>query len=455
MLVHAVGLAREAKQHVGDGTVNMKKTKNPVAKHARTFNKATVMTDRKKREKAGYTKHKNAHENVDATTKERDKAQLKLRHAKQRHTLSVNQEKEKERVKNEAMEEGRAVTWTSGEKPDKKYLYAVIIDGKEEGTYHSLNQAKRVVTNLKKVASYRKYSIKRMKRTGAYTHESVEQVDELKRSTIATYAMASSADRLKSAVDAYDYDNKAKNKKQSKAAQQSYKKMASDSRARKDKRQKGIDLAMKKLDRVRKEEVEQVDEVYLNVMKTHAGETFRSGTFTTKKQADDHHWKMTQAKDKRGKKVFKSIETTKEEVEQVAESQVLSNKRRELSAKMFGDVKYLNPAQRKELDKAAKAAVKADREAKKAAPKKVTKTSKGKTHTGSGDPADRNLIMQLRKAQDVDGKMDIQVTPTGKTVRLPKSQIDALLKKHDGLGKPVDKRKFKIMLTKALRAKAK
>ena len=221
----------------------MKKTKNPVARHARTFNKATVMTDRKKREKAGYTKHKNAHENVDRATKERDKARLTLKHAKQRHTLSVNQEKEKERVRYE-------------------------------------------------------------------------------------------------------------------------------------------------------------------------------------------------------------------EVEQVTESQVLSNKKKELSPKMFGDVKYLNPAQRKELDKAAKAAVKADREAKKAAPKKVTKTSKGKTHTGSGDSADRNLIMQLRKAQDVDGKMDIQVTPTGKTVRLPKSQIDSLLKKHDGLGKPVDKRKFKIMLTKALRAKA-
>ena len=92
--------------------------------------------------------------------------------------------------------------------------------------------------------------------------EEVEQIDELERSTIAKYAMGSSADRLKSAVDAYDYDNKAKDKKQSKDAQQSYKKMASDSRARKAKRQQGIDLAMKKLDRVRKEEVEQVDESY-------------------------------------------------------------------------------------------------------------------------------------------------------------------------------------------------
>lgn len=33
-------------------------TNNLVAKHARTFNKAHVMTDRKKKQKKGYTKHK-------------------------------------------------------------------------------------------------------------------------------------------------------------------------------------------------------------------------------------------------------------------------------------------------------------------------------------------------------------------------------------------------------------
>jgi len=31
---------------------------NLVAKHARTFNKANVMVDKKKRKKKGYTKHK-------------------------------------------------------------------------------------------------------------------------------------------------------------------------------------------------------------------------------------------------------------------------------------------------------------------------------------------------------------------------------------------------------------
>ena len=36
----------------------MSKTRNPVAKHAATFNKAHVMRDRKKDDKRGYTKHK-------------------------------------------------------------------------------------------------------------------------------------------------------------------------------------------------------------------------------------------------------------------------------------------------------------------------------------------------------------------------------------------------------------
>lgn len=34
------------------------KTRNPVAKHCRTFNKARIQVDRKKRQKSGYRKHK-------------------------------------------------------------------------------------------------------------------------------------------------------------------------------------------------------------------------------------------------------------------------------------------------------------------------------------------------------------------------------------------------------------
>jgi len=35
----------------------MSKTRNPVAKHSRKFNKAQVMRDRKKAAKRGYRKH--------------------------------------------------------------------------------------------------------------------------------------------------------------------------------------------------------------------------------------------------------------------------------------------------------------------------------------------------------------------------------------------------------------
>ena len=36
----------------------MKRTHNPVAKHARSYNKSTVQVDRKKAARKGYLKHK-------------------------------------------------------------------------------------------------------------------------------------------------------------------------------------------------------------------------------------------------------------------------------------------------------------------------------------------------------------------------------------------------------------
>ena len=104
----------------------------------------------------------------------------------------------------------------------------------------------------------------------------------------------------------------------------------------------------------------------------------------------------------------------------------------------------------------AQAAVAAEKKAKKSAPKAktTTKTAKGKTHKGSADASDRNIIMQLRIAQDSmnhgDKTGDVLVSPT-RTVALSKGKIDALLKKHDAIQKPVDKRKFVVLMTKALR----
>lgn len=45
----------------------MSKTRNPVARHSRTYNKAHVMTDRKKAAKRGYRKHKGRGAHGDAS----------------------------------------------------------------------------------------------------------------------------------------------------------------------------------------------------------------------------------------------------------------------------------------------------------------------------------------------------------------------------------------------------
>ena len=81
---------------------------------------------------------------------------------------------------------------------------------------------------------------------------------------------------------------------------------------------------------------------------------------------------------------------------------------------------------------------------KKAAPKKqsTTKTSTGKKHMGSMEAGDRNIVMQLRKAQDLKGNHDIIVSPKGRTVRLPKTMIDKLLKRFDSLQQLQDKKRL-------------
>ena len=137
-----------------------------------------------------------------------------------------------------------------------------------------------------------------------------------------------------------------------------------------------------------------------------------------------------------------------------AMSKVMQDKVRALADK--DGVKKMTAADLLKYKAMAKAELKKDKETKKAAPAKpVSKTSKGNVRTGSADPADRNIFMQLRKAQDRGGNQAVTVSPTGKKVTLTPGQIDMLLKRHDSLQKPVDKRKFKIMLIKQLRAKAK
>jgi hypothetical protein len=73
---------------------------------------------------------------------------------------------------------------------------------------------------------------------------------------------------------------------------------------------------------------------------------------------------------------------------------------------------------------------------------------------GSGKGDDTNLIAQLRKAQDMDGKSPIKLKGN-KSVVAPKALIDKLLNAYERIQKPQDKKKFELLVTKELRKRAK
>jgi len=147
-------------------------------------------------------------------------------------------------------------------------------------------------------------------------------------------------------------------------------------------------------------------------------------------------------------------ETQKESVERVEEA-VSKKLQQHLQQKHGSALKTMSPADFRAAKAEAEKELKATSAAKKAAPKPVIKTSKGKTHTGSADPADKNIIMQMRKAQDAhtaSGQQhyDVRVSPT-RTVKVHHSVAKKALTAHDNFNKPQQKREFRIKLIKALR----
>lgn len=58
-----------------------------------------------------------------------------------------------------------SVDYTLGHPVDKEYVYHIYRDGKKEGTYHSLDQAKQIVANMKRTSGHRKYKITRSPRS--------------------------------------------------------------------------------------------------------------------------------------------------------------------------------------------------------------------------------------------------------------------------------------------------
>ena len=184
-----------------------------------------------------------------------------------------------------------------------------------------------------------------------------------------------------------------------------------------------------------------------------------SAKFNKKDKTTTIHLKKSVDKDTAGKvgrfdsnwKTSTSYHESTEYEDVIAEaiSDVVVKKMQDM---VGGPDKMPRGAEFRKLKAKAQAAVKAERSAKKAAPKAVTttKTAKGKTHKGSADASERNIIMQLRKAQDLDGNSEVRISPK-RSVKLSKKKIDALLKKHDALAKPIQKRAYIVMLTKALR----
>jgi len=90
----------------------------------------------------------------------------------------------------------------------------------------------------------------------------------------------------------------------------------------------------KKVPNCVKEDEEISEGSFINIMTTTDGEKFKSKKFKTKKEADDHHWKMIQSKDKRGKKIYTNIETI-EESEGSENKELNSPKRNSGSGKKY------------------------------------------------------------------------------------------------------------------------
>ena len=147
---------------------------------------------------------------------------------------------------------------------------------------------------------------------------------------------------------------------------------------------------------------------------------------------DEPRYKQTNLK-------FESVEQEEHQMENINKLDELTDKQRaEIAARK----------KKREDEKAAKKAKAAENKAKR-------EKSKG-TRGGEGayDKEDDHVIMQFRKAQDVDGNMDIKFG-RNKTGKVSKDDIDAVLSFHDKLSKPDDKRRMRIKLAKGGVAAAK
>ena len=373
------------------------KTKNPVAKFARKFNKAVVMTDRKKAAKKGDRKHKGRYEevsektfephmmyhpktgdavkaktyqdhldlgkkgyghekpeveeNLSAAQKEKQKANLKLKHATQRVQLTKRHEKEKEVLSNESMDP-RDFTDKAG--------FVVVVTGR---------RGKQSIKNFFSTKpAAQKYADKVNKINKVGNKATVHKTDGRKLVKEETISEASAPSTIR--VKGKKYYSTGKKGKDMKTGAPSFE-YSSD--------MDGDDHRVwynAKTKKVANESTAAYAKTQSNIRRKNKAANMTSSD-----------------KNKMGKLSALMKKQKREDVEQVDEatSKKLLDKMKELG----GGQLPRSSVELRKLKAKAQDELRGARAAKKVEPKKVSKTSKGKTHTGSGDPADRNIIMQL------------------------------------------------------------
>lgn len=335
-----------------------------------------------------------------------DKAQLKLKHAKEKERLKAKHAREKE-IASESMnprdftdKPGHVVVVTkpSGHKSIKHYNA-------------SASGAKKYADRVNKVNKVgHKATVH--KTDGRKIHEETEMKDlqELSPATHKSYQQKAkkSVDKLQTKYTNAQIANRASKSSMNKLDKKI------------DRRHAGISKSMDKH--------EGVDRGFGSRMK--AADAAANSYSKTKRKPENDTIRAIRLKHKQAAK------KTNEALSPMDQVKLRNLKRR---------VKQGDKTAAKQLAAFQKSKEKDIKVSKSTAAKAAPASTKGDTH----------IVMQLRKAQDVGGNMDLKVSPTGKKVRLSKGQIDSLLKKHDGMSKPRDKRMFRVQLTRKLRGMAK
>ncbi len=404
----------------------MKNKGNPVAKYMRKFNKATVQTDRKKAMKKGDRKHKGRYEEVSEKTFEPHM----MYHPKTGDEVKAKTHQQHLDLKGKGY---------GHEKPETNETYRA-------------SMASRAAANK----MYGRQHPEQDKPKTGVTKKATPGLDSKGRMVKDKNPTAArrKAGALSKAIAKKYGTKKEENVAESLDAAQKEKQAANLKLKHANQRVQLTKRHQKEKETLSKESMDPRDYTdkagYVVVVTGRRGKQDIKNFFSTKPAAQKYADKVNKINKVGNKATVHKTDGRK----LMKEDTILEA----TSAKLLAKMKELGGGQLprssvelRKLKAKAQDELRGARAAKKAEPKKVSKTSKGKTHTGSGDPADRNIIMQLRKAQDVGGNMDIRVSPTGKTVKLPKAKIDALLKKHDTIQKPRDKRMFNVQLTKALR----